>query len=111
MISESLSDNIEQNTLMKAPEVLNNQESEHDKTLEVNNLQQKKLEQINHESDTSEKQSDKVKTINLQEKSIAPESVIRPLSSSMGPIELFNYFVSSTPRMIFVLYLLILFTW
>ncbi|RIA93058.1 PXA domain-containing protein [Glomus cerebriforme] len=110
---------MEQNILMKAPDVVNNQECELDNTPEINGLQQKKLEQINHEGDaSSEKKSDnaKTKTIdvnsNLQEKTIVSESVIQPtLSFNMGPVELFQYFVSSTPRMIFILYLLILFTW
>src|SRR5947207_276127 len=120
MISESLSDHIEQNTLMmKDPDVVNNQENELNKTPEVNNLQQKKFEQVNHESNTSsEKQSDKAKTKTIdvastqQEKTIISENAMQPtLSSSMGPVELFQYFVSSTPRKLFILYLLIIFTW
>ncbi|GBC06350.1 hypothetical protein RclHR1_06790004 [Rhizophagus clarus] len=116
MISESLSDHIDQNALIKNLDVINNQENELNKAPEVNNLQ---FEQIDHESDTSsEKQPDKTKsktidvTSTLQEKSIIFENVIQPtLSSSMGPVELFQYFVSSTPRMLFILYLLIIFTW
>src|SRR4051794_12124764 len=115
MISETL---LEQNT---APDVVSNQESELNKmpSTEENNLQQKNLEQINNENDTIlEDQSDKTKSqpINVtstsQEKTtIVSESAIQPtLSSNMGPVELFQYFTSSTPRMLFVLYLLILFT-
>lgn len=116
MISESLSDHIDQNTLIKDLDVVNSQENELNKTPEVNNL---KFEKNDNESDTSsEKQSDKAKTktINvistLQDKNIVSENVMQPtLSSSMGPVELFQYFVSSTPRMLFILYLLIIFTW
>ncbi|RGB24421.1 PXA domain-containing protein [Rhizophagus diaphanus] len=116
MISESLSDHIDQNTLIKDLDVVNSQENELNKTPEVNNLV---FEKNDNESDTSsEKQPDKskTKTINiistLQDKSIVSENVMQPtLSSSMGPVELFQYFVSSTPRMLFILYLLIIFTW
>lgn len=116
MITETL---LEQNT---TPDVVSNQEDELNKmpSAEENNLQQKNLEQINDENDTLlENPSDKTKsqTINVastsQEKTIiVSESAIQPtLSSNMGPVELFKYFASSTPRMLFALYLLILFTW
>src|SRR4051812_25985660 len=114
MISESLSDHIDQNTSIKDLDVVNNQENELKKSPEVNNIQLNNFEQIDHVSDTSSgKQSDKTKTrtidvtSTLQEKSIVSENVMQPtLSSSMGPVELFQYFVSSTPRKIFILYLL-----
>ena len=110
MITETL---LEQNT---APDVVSNQEDELNKmpSTEENNLQQKNLEQINDENDTLlENPSDKTKsqTIDVastsQEKTIiVSESAIQPtLSSNMGPVELFKYFASSTPRMLFVLYL------
>jgi hypothetical protein len=117
MISETLSDHFEQNI---TPDVVNNQKSEPNKMPEVNNLQQEILEKINSENDTLlENQSDKTKlqtsdvTSTSQEKTkIDSDIAIQPtLFSDMGPVEIFNYFASSTPRMIFVLYLLILFTW
>ena len=111
MISETLSDHIEQNT---APDVVSYEKNELNKMPEVNNLQQKKLEQIINENDTLlENQSDKTITSTPQEKTkIDSDIAIQPtLFSDMDPVELFNYLASSTPRMLFVLYLLILFTW
>src|ERR1044072_1673273 len=117
MISETLSDHIEQNT---APDVVSYEKNELNKMPEINNLQQKKLEQIINENDTLlENQSDKTKlqtsdvTSTPQEKTkIDSDIAIQPtLFSDMDPVELFNYLASSTPRMLFVLYLLILFTW
>ncbi|CAG8714787.1 1318_t:CDS:2, partial [Funneliformis caledonium] len=112
MISETPSVHVEQTS-----KVVNHQECEFNTMIEVNNLQ-KKPEQINHENDSSsQEQSNETKTqpltsIRQKKTTIISENGIQPMTpSDTGPVELFKYIFSSTPRMLFVLYLLILFTW
>ncbi len=122
MISETPSIHTEQSTLIEATNVVkvDDQEGELNTISEVNNLQQIDLEQINHVNDTSsKKQSDEIKSqpinvtsIQQEETTTVSKNMIQPiLLSNAGPVDLLKSLVSSTPRKIFVLYLLILFTW
>ncbi|CAI2181370.1 15375_t:CDS:2 [Funneliformis geosporum] len=115
MISETLA---EHSTLTQATNVVNNPECEFNTMTEENNLQQKKPEQINHENDSSsqeqlvETKTQPLISIQQEKTTIVSENMIQPtMTSDTGPVELFKYIFSSTPRMLFVLYLLILFTW